>query len=148
MKSAPHTTGKVQDFRFAVQLENKELYDIAALQFERFSEIYPTSPQAPTALFRAGENYEKADSLSKASQAYLAVLLRYPQSAVVDKAQFNQGKLLSRNNEHVKAAIAFDRIKLLAPKSSLIPQAQINAAQSYLKGGQTQRSYDAAFYTA
>ena len=93
--TAQQTLQEEQDFRFAIQLENKELFDIAAVQFERFSESYPSSPQAPTALFRAGENYEKADSLTKASNAYRTILLRYPQSLIMDRAQYNQAKLLS-----------------------------------------------------
>ncbi|MBN1466547.1 tetratricopeptide repeat protein [candidate division KSB1 bacterium] len=144
--AAQQTLQEDQDFRFAVQLENRELYDIAALQFERFADMYPTSPQAPTALLRAGENYAKSDSLSRASQAFMAVLLRYPQSAIVDKAQYHQGGVLLRNGEYLQAAMAFDRIKILSPESGLIPEAQIAAAQSYLQAGETQRSYDAAFY--
>ncbi|MBN1561444.1 tetratricopeptide repeat protein [candidate division KSB1 bacterium] len=143
---AQQTLQEDQDFRFAIQLENRGLYDIAALQFERFADTYPTSPQAPTALLQAGENYEKADSLARASRVYLAVLLQYPQSAILDKAQYNQGRLLAKNGEHLQAAIAYDRIKVLSPRSALIPEAQIAAAHSFLLAGDLQRSYDAAFY--
>lgn len=135
-----------QDFRFAVQLENKALFDIAALQFERFAGLYPNSLQAPEALLRAGQNYEKADSLSRASEAFMAALLRYPQSSVIDRAQFSQASLLAKNREFMKAAIAFDRVKVLSSESTLIPDAQIAAAQNYLQAGADQKAYDAAMY--
>ncbi len=144
--TAQNTLQEEQDFRFAVQLESKGLFDIAALQFERYAELYPTSTQAPEALLRAGQNYEKADSLGRASHAFMAALLRYPQSPVVDRVQFSQAQLLAKNNEHLKAAIAFDRVKILAPESALIPEAQIAAAQSFLSAGEHQKAYDAALY--
>lgn len=140
------TLQEEQDFRFAIELENKALFDIAALQFERFAELYPSSLQAPAALLRAGENYEKVDSLVRASKVYLSLLLKYPQSSVVDHAQFNQARLLADNDERLKAAIAYDRIKILAPKSPLIPEAQLAAAQNYLHAGESQKSQDAALY--
>ena len=74
------TLQEEQDFRFAIQLENKGLFDLAALQFERFAESYPMSVQAPHALFRAAQNYEKADSLSRAARDYQMILFQYPQS--------------------------------------------------------------------
>ncbi|MBN1481640.1 tetratricopeptide repeat protein [candidate division KSB1 bacterium] len=143
---AHSTLQEEQDFRFAIELENKELFDIAALQFERFAELYPSSPQAPVALLRAGENYEKADSLIRASNVYLAVLLKFSQSSIVDRAQFNQARLLANNNEHLKAGIAYDRLKILAPNSPLVPEAQLAAARSYLSAGESRKSLDAALY--
>ncbi len=40
-----------KDFRFASQLSDKQLYDLAAQQFEKFADIFPTSPRALESLF-------------------------------------------------------------------------------------------------
>lgn len=140
------TLQEEQDYRFAIQLANKGLHDVAALQFERLAETYPLSPRAPEALLYAGENYEQADSLHKAAQAYMSILFKYPQSDVVDRAQFAHATLLSHNDEPMKAAIAFDRLKILNPNSPLIPEAQIHAAEQFLAAEEYQRAFDAAFY--
>ncbi len=140
------TLQEEQDYRFAIQLANKGLHDVAALQFERMAENYPLSPRAPEALLFAGENYEQADSLHKAAQAFLSILFKYPQSDVVDRAQYAHANLLARNNEPKKAAIAFDRLKVLNPNSPLVPEAQIGAAKQFLKIEDYQRAFDAAFY--
>lgn len=140
------TLQEEQDYRFALELENKGLNDIAALQFERLAETYPFSLRAPEALMRAGQNYERADSLHKASQLYLGLLLKYPQSQLIDQAQFARGKLLAGNGEHALAALAFDRIKILNAQSTLIPEAQIEAARQFLQAKDFQHASDAAFY--
>jgi tetratricopeptide (TPR) repeat protein len=140
------TLQEEQDYRFAVELENKGLNDIAALQFERLANIYPFSMRAPEALMRAGQNYERADSLVKASQLYLSLLLKYPQSPLIDQAQFARAKLLAKNGEHVQAALAFDRIKVLTAQSTLVPDAQVEAAREFLQAQDYQHAADAAFY--
>ncbi len=133
-----------QDFRFATQLAKKGMNDIAALQFMRFAKLYPSSLNAPAALFNAALNYEKADSSDKASNIYLSLLLKYPQSSFVDQAQFNRAKILSKYGDHLKSALAFDRIKLISPQSDLVPAAQIEAAKEFVRANQNQRAMDAA----
>jgi len=145
-RSQQPTLQEEQDFRFAIQLENKGLYDLAALQFERFADSYPMSVQAPQALFSAAADYAKVDSLARAAENYRRILLKYPQSDILDKSQFEYARLLQRNGEKLHAALAFGRIKILDAKSKLVPDAQIAAAQNFMAVQQYQKAYDAANY--
>jgi len=140
------TVEEEEEYRFAIELENKALFDLAALQLHRLAEKYPQSIRTPEVLFRAGQNYERCDSLYKASQVFLSLLLKYPESALVDAAQFSRAKLLGKNKQHLDAAYAFDRVKILSPKSTMIPEAQIQAAQHYFLVNEFQKSLDAAYY--
>ncbi len=135
-----------QDFQFAVQLGEREMHDLAALQLIKFSEQYPTSPQAPTALFRAAQNYEMNNQPDQAAEIYLRLLLRYPQSDLGDKALFNRGKILSAAGEHLEAALTFERIRLFKPESDLIPVSMLHAAREYLSLNDHKRAQTALFY--
>ena len=135
-----------QDFRFAHQLAEKGMNDIAAFQFFRFSQQYPTSLRAPEALLRAGESYEKADSSFKAANLYLSLLLQYPQSPFVDDALFKRAKILADKGDFIQAALAFERLKLIAPESQLVPAAQINAADQFTNAGELQKALNALYF--
>ncbi len=134
------------DYRFAVELENRKLFDTAALQFERLAEAFPFSPRAAEALLRAGRNYERADSLTKAAQMYTALLLKYPQAPQNDQAQFSRAQLFAKSGDYLAAALAFERLRVLNPRSELVPQAQLEAARNFLAAGGYGRAADAASF--
>ncbi|MDZ7722581.1 MAG: tetratricopeptide repeat protein [candidate division KSB1 bacterium] len=135
-----------QAFRFAAELQQKELYDLAAAQFQEYADTYPTSFRAPVALLRAGQNYENADSLLKASNVYLSLLLKYPESNEIDQAQFSRAGLLAKTGQNRNAALAYERLRVLNEDSPLITDAQLRAAEQYLATGLHQKAMDAAFY--
>ncbi len=135
-----------QNYQFAVQLEKKGMYDLAAHQFKEYASTYPTSVRAPEALLKAGQNYEKADSLGKAEQAFLSLILKYPETDFIDQAQFNRARLMARTGNHLGAALAFERLKILKPESSMITEAQLEACRQYQAAKQHQKAIDAAFY--
>jgi len=135
-----------QDFRFSLQLLEKEMYDLAAQQFIKFTENYPTSINAPQAFFNAAQSYEKADSLNKSAKIYLDLLLKYPQSSLTDQALFNRALILLKLKDYLNAALSFERIKLFAPKSKLIPEAQLHAANAYFNSAELTKALDAVYY--
>lgn len=135
-----------QDFRFAEQLSEKGMDDMAALQFERFVENYPASLRAPEALFNAANSYQKIDSLAKAADLYLALLFKFPRSPIVDQALYNRASLLAETGDAETAAVSFDRIKLIAPSSELVPLAQLQAGRQFTRAGQLQKALDALYF--
>ena len=135
-----------QNYQFALQLEKKGMFDLAAHQFKEYAETYPTSVRAPEALLKAGQNYGKADSLGKAEQAFLSLILKYPETDFIDQAQYNRADLMAKTGEYLNAALAFERVKILTPESSLIPEAQLQACRQYQKANEHQKAIDAAFY--
>ncbi len=132
-----------EDFQFAQQLETKEMYDLAASQFQSFAETYPTSPRASEALLRAGENMTKAGDTAAAATLYQRLMMRYPETRILDQAQYNRAALLADMGEFQEAALTFDRIRFFDEQSSLIPDAQLNAGEAYLQAGSHQSALDA-----
>lgn len=139
-----HLLQEEQDFRFAVQLADKQLHDIAALQFLKFADTWPTSPNAPEALFRAAESQEEIKAFDQAATTYLRLILGYPQSPVTDKALFNRGKLLAQLGDPLNAALTLERIRLFTPQSELVPLALTAAAEEFIRAGQPQQAFSAA----
>jgi len=135
-----------EDFRFAQQLQDKGMYDLAAQQFLKFTENYPGSLNSPQAFFYAAQSNEKIDSLATAAAIYLRLLMQYPQSALTDQALVNRGKILAKAGEPLNAALTFERVKLFAAKSGLIPEAQLLAAREYMKIDKQINALDAVNY--
>ena len=135
-----------QDFLLAGKLAGEKMFDLAALQYKKFAELYPSSQKAPEALFYAAVNYEKCDSVNVAAQTYLKLILKYPESSFLDQAQFNRADVLAKFGMHKESAIAFSRLKLFSPESNLIPEAQIHAAEQYIKANDLVKASDAANY--
>jgi tol-pal system protein YbgF len=65
-------------------------YDRALAEFGRVVELFPSSSQAPTALYRAGVISEDRGSVTKAREYYSRVSARYPKS---DEARLAADKL-------------------------------------------------------
>lgn len=68
-------------------------YDKAMDAFERVAEMYPASPRAPAALYRAGVVEDERGNAKKAREYFQRVVNRYPQS---DEAASAKKKLRSR----------------------------------------------------
>ncbi|HPG83305.1 MAG TPA: tetratricopeptide repeat protein [bacterium] len=136
-----------KDFAFATQLADKELYDLAAQQFVKFADAWPTSPRAPEALFNAAENYEAIASFQRAADTYLRLVMSYPEAANADKAFFNRGKLLAVLGDPLNAALTLERIRIFTPNSELIPLAMVSAAEQFRSAGEAQKAYSAAAAT-
>jgi len=133
-----------RDFRFAEQLAGKKLHDLAAQQFNRFADLWPTSPRAPEALFRAAESFEAQEAWQRAADTYMRLVLSYPEAANADKALFNRGKLLAQLGDPLNAALTLERIGLFMPKSELIPLALVSAAEQFRIAGDARRAWEAA----
>jgi tetratricopeptide (TPR) repeat protein len=133
-----------RDYRFAEQLAEKELHDLAAQQFTKFVAAWPTSPHAPEALFRAAESYEAIEAFPRAADTYLQLVLSYPEATNSDKALFNRGKLLAQMGDPLNAALTLERIPLFMPKSDLIPLALVSAAELFRTAGKAKQAFDAS----
>lgn len=133
-----------KDFRFASQLAEKQLYDLAAQQFEKFADTWPTSPRAPEALFNAAENLETIAAYQRAAETYLRLVMSYPEATNADKAFFNRGKLLAVLGDPLNAAFTLERIRIFTPSSELIPLAMVSAAEQFRSAGEPQKAFSAA----
>ena len=73
----------------AADIARKDMKD-SALEIKNYDRIvseYPSGPQAPKALFAAGEAYEKDGNRDKASESYLQIIEKYADDPLAKKAQ-------------------------------------------------------------
>ena len=140
---AQSTLQEEQDYEFSVQLMNKEMYDLAAVQFMKFKDHYPGSLRAPQALMNAGTCYENLDSLAQAASCYFTILMQYPNSDLTDQSMLKRGKLLIKNKEFANGAASLERMLVFVPKSPLVPEAQLEAAKAYYEIAEYPKALDA-----
>ena len=107
------------------------MYPLAASQFKKFVETYPTNARAPEALFMAGEAYFKAENFQLAQQAYLEMTIRFSDAPKADKAQMKIGDCHKALGDFPKAANAYQRVKVFYPKSMSAPIAMIESARMF-----------------
>ncbi len=134
-----------QDYRFAVQLGNKGMHDLAALQFVKYAGQYASSPRAAEALFHGAESFESSRNPEQALELYMQIVLQYPQSPFVDRALINRARLLAAAGKPLEAALTLERIRLFVPQSTLIPTALLSAGRTYHQAGDDKRALDAVY---
>ncbi len=82
----------------AAEIARKDMKDSAVevATYDRIVVEYPMDPQAPRAIFAAGEVYEKAKDYEKARDYYASITGKYPEDPLAKKAQKRIDGLLAR----------------------------------------------------
>jgi tetratricopeptide (TPR) repeat protein len=127
---------EAEDLAYADRLFTDKLYDLAALQYQRYADRYPTSPKAPQALLQACRALFLSGQHEAALRTGRDALLRFPGSALLDQFLFQQGQTHEALAQLHQAALAFERVAAFAPGSSLAPEGLLRAARLYQKAGE------------
>ncbi|MGQ9561808.1 MAG: tetratricopeptide repeat protein [Candidatus Oleimicrobiaceae bacterium] len=136
--------GEAEELTYADKLFQDKLYDLAALQYQRYAERYPTSPKAPQALLQACRALSLSGQYEPAVRTARDALLHYPDNALLDQFLFQQGLAHQALSQLREAALCFERIAAFAPSSTLAPEGLLRAARLYQELGQYGQSEQAA----
>ncbi len=123
----------VRQFREAVAFQNREAYDLAVDEWEKFLEKFPTDPLAGKAQHYAGVCYQAEKKLDDARTAYEKTIAKYPDLDLLDLTYLNLGSTYltlaqaGKPDLFDKASEAFNNVLTKFPKS-----AQAAAATYYL----------------
>ncbi len=126
---------ETEELAYADRLYQDKLYDLAALQYQRYAERYPTSPKAPLALLQACRALVASGQHEAAVRVGRETLLRYPDTALLDQVLFHQGQAQALLERIGEAAVTFERVALFVPSSSLAPESLLRAGRLYQKAG-------------
>ncbi len=92
--AAPRTKGPEDDlFDFASLAYDRQEWPIAAQNYAKYLQTYPSGKQVPLALFRIGECYMQQRQLKQASSYYEEVVNRYPSSEGAPSAAYRLGAM-------------------------------------------------------
>lgn len=132
---AGQVTGEAEELSYADRLYQERLFDLAALQYQRYAERYPTSPKAPLALLQACRAFSGSGQHEAAERVVREALLRYPDTALLDQLLFEQGKAHVALEHKREAAITFERVAVFVPTSPLAPESLMRAGRLYQQAG-------------
>ncbi|MBC7186075.1 MAG: tetratricopeptide repeat protein [Calditrichaeota bacterium] len=127
---------EAEDLAYADRLFTDKFYDLAALQYQRYADRFPTSPKAPQALLQACRALFLSGQHEAALRTGRDALLRFPGSALLDQFLFQQGQAHEALTQLHDAALAFERITAFVPGSSLAPEGLLRAARLYQHAGE------------
>jgi len=128
-------TQEETDFIYGKRLYEEQLYDLAAIQFEKFVKDYPDSPRASEAQFLLADSYFLKGEFKDAIEQYSALIIRFPQSMRIDLAQFRIGKCFENIGKKKQAVSSYFRVYQDYPESKWADRALYRSAQLTFNSG-------------
>ncbi len=113
----------------ADSLYNQKSYDDAFALYSKFADAYPSSPQAPQALYRAGMCSFRQSYYSQAVDFWGRLIKNYPNAKDAPRARAQRADTLFRAQKYAEAAAAYRDMLAADPKGDAAPQARLRLAQ-------------------
>jgi TolA-binding protein len=126
----------ILQYRAAVAFHNRQQYDFAVEEWERFLEKFPDDPLAAKAQHYAGVCYLQLKKPEQAIAAFEQLTSKFPAFDLLDQAYLNLGMSYyaaaqaGKGELHDKAAAAFAAVIEKFPKSTQAPQALFYRGES------------------
>lgn len=110
---------------------NRGQYLDAVREYQKFLDIYPSDPQAPS----VRKSLEMAFYLAGTEDTVVMhdFLRRYPRSDMAAEGQFDRGKALFDQGRYGDAAVELQKVVVNFPGSAIAGDAQLLTAESYAK---------------
>ena len=113
----------------ADSLFNQKSYDDAYTLYAKFAADYPSSPQAPAALYRAAMCSYHQRYYSQAIDLWGRLIALYPNAKDAPQARAQRADTLFRAQKYAQAADAYRGLLTADPKGDAAPQARLRLAQ-------------------
>ncbi len=123
------------DFSYALKLYNEKFYDLAAQQFTRYVNNYPSGDKRPEAGYYAGMSLYQLNEFDAARVEFQAVAVDYPDNNRAADSWFMIGECYERTEQPKEAANAYEMVKILLPQHQLAPESILRAGRIYQKIG-------------
>jgi TolA-binding protein len=141
LSAAESSPAAIAQYRAAVALQNRDVYDLAADEWRNFLERFPGDPLAAKAQHYLGVCHFQLKDYPAARKALEAVIARYPQFELRDAtimnlglAQFNEGQA-GRPPLMDQVVVTLDRLIEQFPDGKYVPTAWFYKAEAlYLRG--------------
>lgn len=128
----PRTKGPEDDmYDFASLAFDRQEWDLAAQNYAKYLQTYPSGRFVADALFRIGECYMKQNQLTKASGYYEEVVNRYPESEGAPSAAYRLGAMRFNDSKFPEAAKLFGFSEAKTKSSAVRLAAAYNKSRAY-----------------
>jgi TolA-binding protein len=108
----------------------RKMYDMAATEYQRYTEQYPSAPDMQAALFRLGECYRKTGSTNAAKGAYDSLLARSQTGEFVGPAAFRLADIYYQEKNYTFALPFFRKAALRLKEPAVAMAAKFYIARS------------------
>ncbi len=108
----------------------RKMYDMAASEYQRYTEQYPTGPDMQAALFRLAECYRKTGSSNAARAAYESLLNRSQTGDFVGPAAYRLADLYYQDKNYTFALPYFRKAALRVKEPAVAMAAKFYIARS------------------
>lgn len=148
--AAQSSAAAVAQYRAAAAFQNKQQYDFAVEEWQRFHEKFPDDPLAPKARHYAGVCYLQLKQYDQAIDAFGKVIRQFPKFELIEAAYLNLGlsyyaaAQAGKTELHDKAAETFDELIERFPNSGQLAQAWFYRGEALYARGKKEdavRSY-------
>lgn len=127
----------IRQYRAAVALQNRELFDLASDEWRRFLEQFADDPLAGSAMHYLGVCLLQTQDYEKAAETFQQVTAEFPSFEKLDATYFYQGLAqyqlgkLGNSDNFGRAAATFASLVAKQPSSSFVPQALYYRGEAY-----------------
>ncbi len=96
----------------------KQMFEMAAPEYEKFLGMYPTAPERPVALFRLAESYRRNGTVNAAKNTYETLLNQFANGEFIGPAAYRLADLYYQERNYTSALPMFRKasVRLRDPK--------------------------------
>ncbi len=105
---APASMGERQ-LNIANAFFSRDMYDLAAPEYEKYLGQYVDPKLRPTALFRLGESYRKLGDRPAARNAYKSLLLNYTEGEFIGAGSYRLAEIYMEDENYSQALALYER---------------------------------------
>jgi TolA-binding protein len=85
----------------------KQMFDMAAPEYEKYLQLYPTAPDRPVALFRLAESYRRNGTVNRAKETYETLLNQFGNGEFIGPAAYRLADLYYQERNYNSALPMF-----------------------------------------
>lgn len=108
----------------------REMYDVAAPEYEKYLGQYLEPALRPTALFRLGESYRKLGDRTASRNAYKSLLLNYTEGEFIGPGSYRLAEIYMEDENYSQALALYERAAEKATDPSVKNAALFYAARA------------------
>ncbi len=126
----PGKTADQAQFDAADSLYMRKMYEMAASEYQRYLDQYPTAPDVQTALFRLAESYRKTGSDNAAKSTYDTLLSRFQNGDFVGPASYRLAEIYYQEKNYLFALPYFRKATVRIKEPAVATAAKFYTARS------------------
>lgn len=130
-------------FDFANGLYAREMFNLAAIEYNEFITQFPDDPRLEDAIFYLGESYLKCEIVAESIKAFDKYLTLFPDGKHVALIYYRKGRIEFSESNFEKSAEFFTRSLAAVPGDELTTKISYYLGKSYIELKEYKKAIDA-----